>query len=65
MAEQATFDAARLLLWPTMAMSEEPRALLLREEWFYSRASSIFGGAIDIQRDIVADRVLALPRGSR
>jgi acyl-CoA dehydrogenase len=65
MAEQATFDAARLLLWATMAMSEEPRALLLREEWFYSRASSIFGGAIDIQRDIVADRVLALPRGSR
>jgi alkylation response protein AidB-like acyl-CoA dehydrogenase len=64
-AEQATFDAGRQLLWPAMAMSGEPPAQALREEWFYSRASSIFGGAIDIQRDIVADRVLALPRGSR
>jgi acyl-CoA dehydrogenase len=35
------------------------------EEWFYSRASTIFGGAIDVQRDIVAERVLGMPRAGR
>jgi acyl-CoA dehydrogenase len=64
-AEQAAFDAWRQLRWETLAASDDDGAATLREEWFYSRASTIFGGAADIQRDIIADRVLRLPRGVR
>jgi alkylation response protein AidB-like acyl-CoA dehydrogenase len=62
-AEQSVFDAARRLGWPAMVSSVDDQARTLREEWFYSRASSIFGGAIDIQRDVLARLVLDLPRG--
>lgn len=65
LAEQATFDAVRRLDPDGFATGGSVADDVLREEWFYSRASTIFGGAIDIQRDIVADRVLHLPRASR
>jgi acyl-CoA dehydrogenase len=61
-AEHATFDALRLLDWPGMALGADDRSAVQREEWFYSRATTIFGGAVDVQRDIVAERVLGLPR---
>ena len=61
-AEQATYEALRLLYWTGMASGSDPRSMTLREEWFYSRATTIFGGAVDVQRDIVAERVLGLPR---
>jgi acyl-CoA dehydrogenase len=64
-SEQAVFDAWRQLSWEAFATSDDDRAATLRAEWFYSRASTIFGGAADIQRDILADRVLRLPRGAR
>ncbi len=61
-AEHAVFDALRLLDWPGMALGSDDRSIVQREEWFYSRAATIFGGAVDVQRDIVAERVLGLPR---
>ncbi|WP_203231198.1 acyl-CoA dehydrogenase family protein [Nocardioides caldifontis] len=64
-AEQAVFDAWRQLCWEAMAVDDGDLSSTLREEWFYSRASTIFGGAADIQRDILSDRVLRLPRGAR
>jgi len=64
-AEQLTFDALRRLDWPAMAFGRNEVGALQREEWFYSRASTIFGGAIDVQRDIVAERVLGMPRAGR
>ena len=63
--EQAVFDAWRRLHWTAMAVTDDDAASVLRDEWFYSRASTIFGGAADIQLDILADRVLKLPRGPR
>jgi acyl-CoA dehydrogenase len=64
-AEQAVFDALRQLDWDGMLLGAGDRDVQQREEWFYSRASTIFGGAIDVQRDIIADRVLRLPRPER
>jgi acyl-CoA dehydrogenase len=61
-AEQATFDALRLLNWPAMAIGTDQSSANLRDEWFYSRAATIFGGAVDVQRDIIAEHVLGLPR---
>lgn len=63
--EQAVADAARRVLWEDMALGGGDAAVTLREEWFYSRASTVFGGAADIQRDILAERVLGLPRSGR
>jgi alkylation response protein AidB-like acyl-CoA dehydrogenase len=34
-----------------------------RSEYFYTRSASIYGGTAEIQRDIVANHVLGLPRG--
>lgn len=61
-AEQAVFDAARQLRPDSFVLAGTDAAEVRREEWFYSRASSIFGGAVDIQRDIIARMVLLLPR---
>jgi len=33
-----------------------------RNDYLYSRASSIYGGAAEIQRNIIAERLLGLPR---
>jgi acyl-CoA dehydrogenase len=64
-AEQAVFDAARQLRPADFALSDSDAAQVMREEWFYSRASSIFGGAVDVQRDIIARLVLGLQREGR
>jgi len=62
-AEHAVYDAGRDLLSPQFALDDtEPAISRWRTEWFYSRAASIYGGAAEIQRTIVADRVLGLPR---
>lgn len=64
-AEQATFDAARRRSGARMLTDDDGETIALREEWFYSRASSIFGGAVDVQRDLVSEYVLGLPRERR
>jgi alkylation response protein AidB-like acyl-CoA dehydrogenase len=61
-AEQAVFDAVRQLLWPALEIDDADETVILRNEWFYSRATSIFGGAVEVQRDIIAERLLGLPR---
>ena len=33
-----------------------------QERYLYSRAASVYGGAQQIQRGIIADRMLALPK---
>jgi alkylation response protein AidB-like acyl-CoA dehydrogenase len=41
-------------------MGEEPEALY---DYLWSRAASVYGGSEQIQRTIVATRLLGLPRG--
>jgi len=62
-AEQLVMDVARQLSHP--AFEIDPEATKLRGQWWYSRAASIYGGSGEIQRGIIADRVLRLPAESR
>lgn len=64
-AEQAVNDVVRLTHGRDFALSDDPADELARGAWFYSRAASIYGGAVEVQLDLVAQRVLGLPRGGR
>ena len=63
--EQAVMDALRLAEPERFAFGRSAKDELVRSEWFYSRAATIYGGSVDIQKGIVAERVLGLPRGAR
>ncbi|EKF21186.1 acyl-CoA dehydrogenase, C-terminal domain protein [Mycolicibacterium hassiacum DSM 44199] len=58
-AEQEVYDAAARLRATEFLVGDADR---WREEWWYSRAASIYGGAREIQHSIIADRILNLPR---
>jgi alkylation response protein AidB-like acyl-CoA dehydrogenase len=64
--EQAVFALGFDLLGPVRGTAEEQVPGMNSDRWtreyLYSRASSIYGGAAEIQRGIVAQRVLGLPR---
>lgn len=60
-AERATQEAVRSLTWPSFDLDADPA---LQGEWLYGRVASIYGGAAEIQRDIVADHLLGLGRRS-
>jgi alkylation response protein AidB-like acyl-CoA dehydrogenase len=61
-AEQTLFDVA-LELVPALITSPSKTAQEWRAQYLYSRAASIYGGTGEIQRNIIAERVLGLPRG--
>jgi alkylation response protein AidB-like acyl-CoA dehydrogenase len=60
--EQAVEDLFRLLDPAGFVLGETERDALHRADWFYARMATIYGGAIEIQRSIIAERVLHLPR---
>lgn len=60
-AEQAVFEAGRALTWPAVEMTGTGPDDLA-SEWFHGRATSVYGGAVDIQRDIIAQQLLGMPR---
>ncbi|HEY1704290.1 MAG TPA: acyl-CoA dehydrogenase family protein [Trebonia sp.] len=58
--EQSVYDAARSLLGPRFLFGDASRQW--REEWWYSRTTTVYGGSAEVQRGIIADRVLTLPK---
>lgn len=61
-AEQDVLDAALAVLDTEVLLSDGPHDARWRDEWWYSRASSVYGGAREIQHSIIADRILGLPK---
>jgi alkylation response protein AidB-like acyl-CoA dehydrogenase len=61
-AEQLVHDLARELTWPAFELSDDAGSSQWRDDWWYSRAASIYGGSAEVQRGIVADHVLRLPK---
>jgi acyl-CoA dehydrogenase len=61
-AEQKILDTARTLLWPRLEFDDSDAAQVWRSEWLFARAASIYGGAAEVQRDIVAERLVGLGR---
>ena len=60
--EKFLFDAALEYLPRQVLLEPGPVADAWRNDFLYSRAASIYGGAAEIQRDIIAGRILKLPR---
>jgi alkylation response protein AidB-like acyl-CoA dehydrogenase len=58
--EQTLYDAARRLLPGTIELADGPDGEQWRSEYLYSRAATIYGGTLEVQRNIIARRLLEL-----
>lgn len=67
--EQELYATAVQLLGPCRTVSDATNRGLHVERWMkgllYARSGSVYGGSSQIQRTIVAERMLGLPRGNR
>jgi alkylation response protein AidB-like acyl-CoA dehydrogenase len=59
-AEQAVFDLVAEGLGAAVALADDPVSARWRAEFLYSRAATIYGGSAEIQRNIIARRLLDL-----
>jgi alkylation response protein AidB-like acyl-CoA dehydrogenase len=59
-AEQTTYDAVRRLLSGIVEMDDGVAGETWRSEYLYSRSSTIYGGTAEVQRNIIARRLLDL-----
>jgi alkylation response protein AidB-like acyl-CoA dehydrogenase len=59
-AEQQLFDLAEGALAEDVLLGDDPIAARWRSEFLYSRAATIYGGSAEIQRNIIARRLLGL-----
>jgi len=59
-AEQAVFDLVADGLAAGVATGDDPASECWRREYLYSRAATIYGGTAEIQRNIIARRLLDL-----
>jgi alkylation response protein AidB-like acyl-CoA dehydrogenase len=59
-AEQAVFDLAADALAADVVLGDDAAAARWRSEFLYSRAATIYGGSAEIQRNIIARRLLGL-----
>ena len=58
--EQAVFDLAEHVLGDAVLTGDDGFAERWRSEFMYSRASTIYGGSAEIQRNVIAKRLLEL-----
>lgn len=61
-AEQGLHDLARDLLGADFLLANSPHMQAWRAEWWYSRSATILGGSAEVQRTILADHILGLPK---
>jgi len=59
-AEQALFDLAEGALAEEVLLGDDDAGARWRSEFLYSRAATIYGGSAEIQRNIIARRLLDL-----
>ena len=59
-AEQAVFDLVGEGLGVEMTLGDDPTSQRWRAEFLYARAATIYGGSAEIQRNIIARRLLHL-----
>jgi alkylation response protein AidB-like acyl-CoA dehydrogenase len=59
-AEQTTYEAVRRLLPGVVSLDDDAAAAGWRAEYLYSRAATIYGGTAEVQRNIIARRLLDL-----
>ena len=60
------FDVARDHMMVGARVGSNPAELdTARAEWWYSRAATIMGGTAEVQRGIIADHILGLPKERR
>jgi alkylation response protein AidB-like acyl-CoA dehydrogenase len=59
-SEQAVFDLAADALAGGVVAGDDPTSEQWRTEYLYSRAATIYGGSAEIQRNIIARRLLDL-----
>jgi alkylation response protein AidB-like acyl-CoA dehydrogenase len=59
-AEQAVFDLVEAGLAHDVLLGADQRAAHWRSEYLFSRAATIYGGTVEIQRNIIARRLLGL-----
>ncbi|CAN5808283.1 acyl-CoA dehydrogenase family protein [soil metagenome] len=59
------FDLRREWLVGGVGPGSSPELNTARAEWWYSRAATVMGGAAEVQRGIIADHILALPKEKR
>ncbi len=59
-AEQAVFDLVADGLGPDLATGDDRASDRWRREYLYSRAATIYGGTAEVQRNIIARRLLDL-----
>lgn len=63
--EHAVNDVIRSLDRLRFSLGDDAASRGVRGEWFYSRAASVYGGAVEVQKNIIAQRLLNLPREVR
>jgi alkylation response protein AidB-like acyl-CoA dehydrogenase len=59
-AEQSTYDAVLRLIPGMVELDDAPEGIAWRTEYLYSRAATIYGGTAEVQRNIIARRLLDL-----